>query len=1312
MVNGVATFNNLIILNAGTYSLTAADGTLLGATSISFTLSGSAKLGILTQPTQTLAGVAVNPAVKVAVQDVAGNTITSDNSIITLTINTGSFVNGSTTLTAQAVNGVATFSTIVIDTTGSYTLVATDGLLTSAQTNSFVIVTTATKLVYTRQPADGFAGQSINPAVTVALEDSFGNIASGDTSTVTVTLNGGTFFGGGTTASLAAINGVATFGNLVLPATGTYSLSAADGGLTGALSDFFNFASRPLTVIDDNNTGSIPTVAYTVAGNWTQSATALANNFGGTLTTDTVGGDNATVIFNGTLITAYLALTPAGGSAKFLLDGGTPVDVNLFSPTAVIAPVYASGLLTAGSHSLELRVTNGTVSLDHFTVGYATPMISWATPADLTYGSALNATQLDAFANVAGTFVYSPSAGTILNAGANQTLATTFTPTDTVNYGPAVAAVRINVNKATPVITWPEPDDITYGDPLTATELDATANTSGTFVYTPSLGTILPTGDNQLLSVAFTPTDTNNFNGTTGSTRIDVDQIDPVITWPNPADINEGTPLGATQLSATADTPSTFVYNPPSGTVLGHGNNQPLQVTFTPTDQVNYSSQSKTVTINVLYGPATKLAFLQQPSGTSSGTNFNPPVQVAVQNVAGSTIPTNTSTVTLTLSGGTFVGGANSVSVAAVAAVAGVATFNGLAVAANGQYTITASDGNLTPAVSNLFTIGASAYVDFNTEATDFTAQFANNQSGVAGGTALVWNTAAGVSDNTGGTAGGGVHVAAGADQTAIYTPQTFSLADGVTHTVSMFITAAAGLAAGDRTQIGFITSNASGFNGGFSFVSARLFGNHSAEFQSGNGTGTAAVSQNTTNATGTIANGDWLQLILTTKETASGSFSGNFSVIDYGLGGTGFPTTVLGPVAYSVTGLTTIGTGLVMYAGFRTATGGGATALNFDNFAVDQPPFKMVYLNQPTSGTAGVALATPFVVAVEDVKGHVVAGDSSTITVSLNQGSFAGGATSASATAVNGVASFGNLLLNVTGSYVLRANDSNPNLDPGFAPFTIGPAAAAKVGFAQQPGTAFPGLAIVPAVKVAVQDSFGNTVTGSTASVTLTLNGGTFAGGGNTATANAVGGVATVGNLVINASGSYTLTAASTGLTPATSSSFSVVPLNVISVTPSTTGVSVRFSGPVDPTVLNLYDQGGLFGSADATLVGPDGSIRGSLVLTSSGAVAAGQFDGFTFIATGGSTADSIANAVLPAGSYTLTLNSGTSAFKDLGGNLLNGGVNYTTSFTVSTPPPEVLGLPSFVRGAGQPGEILVVGGLLAAGIARFRSRPTKVLT
>ena len=47
----------------------------------------------------------------------------------------------------------------------------------------------------------------------------------------------------------------------------------------------------------------------------------------------------------------------------------------------------------------------------------ATPAIAWATPAAITYGTALDSTQLDATANVQGSFTYAPAAGTVLGAG-------------------------------------------------------------------------------------------------------------------------------------------------------------------------------------------------------------------------------------------------------------------------------------------------------------------------------------------------------------------------------------------------------------------------------------------------------------------------------------------------------------------------------------------------------------------------------------------------------------------------------------------------------------------------------------------------------------------------------------------------------------------------------------------------------------------------------------------------------------------------------------------------------------------------------
>jgi hypothetical protein len=80
------------------------------------------------------------------------------------------------------------------------------------------------------------------------------------------------------------------------------------------------------------------------------------------------------------------------------------------------------------------------------------PVITWATPAAISFGTALSGTQLNASANVAGTFVYSPAAGAIMLAG-TDTLSATFTPTDTTDYVTVTASVPLLVNPGSSTIT-------------------------------------------------------------------------------------------------------------------------------------------------------------------------------------------------------------------------------------------------------------------------------------------------------------------------------------------------------------------------------------------------------------------------------------------------------------------------------------------------------------------------------------------------------------------------------------------------------------------------------------------------------------------------------------------------------------------------------------------------------------------------------------------------------------------------------------------------------------------------------------------
>ncbi|MEI8194346.1 MAG: cadherin-like domain-containing protein, partial [Phycisphaerae bacterium] len=118
-VNGIATFSNLSLTTAGSYTIKVTDGALTLATSGSFSVSAgiASQLLISQQPTNVIQGQIISPAVTVQVTDQYGNVVTSDNSNITMAVNTGpGALSG--TLTVAAVNGVATFSNLSLTTAG------------------------------------------------------------------------------------------------------------------------------------------------------------------------------------------------------------------------------------------------------------------------------------------------------------------------------------------------------------------------------------------------------------------------------------------------------------------------------------------------------------------------------------------------------------------------------------------------------------------------------------------------------------------------------------------------------------------------------------------------------------------------------------------------------------------------------------------------------------------------------------------------------------------------------------------------------------------------------------------------------------------------------------------------------------------------------------------------------------------------------------------------------------------------------------------------------------------------------------------
>ena len=220
-------------------------GTVYG-TEISFTTTAgpASKAMITTEPSGAAAGTAFTTQPVVRITDSLGNTVTTStvNVVASIASGTGGTLSGTTTV--AAVNGVATFTNLVLSgSPGSFTLTFTPTSLTTATSNSFALsVGAASEVMITTQPAGAFDGIEFSTQPIVKITDAGGNTITSSTASVVATIAFGSGTLNGTTA-VAAVNGVATFTNLKITGTGNHTLTFTPaGGLTAATSNTLNVA--------------------------------------------------------------------------------------------------------------------------------------------------------------------------------------------------------------------------------------------------------------------------------------------------------------------------------------------------------------------------------------------------------------------------------------------------------------------------------------------------------------------------------------------------------------------------------------------------------------------------------------------------------------------------------------------------------------------------------------------------------------------------------------------------------------------------------------------------------------------------------------------------------------------------------------------------------------------------------------------------------------------------------------------------------------------------------------------------------------
>jgi parallel beta-helix repeat protein/predicted outer membrane repeat protein len=1231
-VNGVATFNNLTLDIAGSYRLTASDGSLAAGTSALFTVNSAAatQLVFAAHSGSATAGVAISPAFVVDVEDQFGNIVSNSDSItISLASGPGS-LNG--TLTVAANNGAATFSTLSANTAGAYTLHAVDGTesVTAGTSSAFTVnAAAASQLVFAAHSGNATAGVTISPAFVVDVEDQFGNIVSdSDSITLSTATGPGTLHG---TLTIAAVNGVATFNSLSLNTAGTYTLHAADGtenitaGTSGALTVNPAAASQLVFAAHSGaaTAGVVISPAFVVdvedqfgniVGNSDSITVSLASGPGSLNGTLTVAASSGVATFNS------LSLDTAGTYTLHAVDGTENITTGTsgafaVNPAAASQLVFAahSGAATAGvvispAFVVDVEDSFGNIvsNSDSVTVSLASgpgTLLGTLTAAASSGVATFNSLSL----NTAGTYTLHAVDGTEnITAGTSGALTVNAAAASQLVFaahsGSATAGVTIS-----PAFVVDVEDQfgniVSNSDSITVSLASGPGSLNGTLTVAASSG--VATFNSLSLDTAGTYTlhavdGTENITaGTSGAFAVNPAAASQLVFAAHSGNATAGVTISPAfvvdvedQFGNIVSSSDSITISTASGPGTLHGTLTVAAVSGVATFNSLSLNTAGTYTLHAVDGTenittgtsgafavnpaaASQLVFAAHSGAATAGVVISPAFVVDVEDQFGN-IVTNSDSITVSLASGpgTLLG------TLTAAASSGVATFNDLSLNTAGTYTLHAVDGteNITAGTSGAFAVNAAAASQLV-----FAARSGSATAGVV-----------------------------------ISPPFVVDVEDQFGNIVSNSDSITVSLASGPGSLNGTLTVAASSGVATFNSLSLNTAGTYTLHAVDGTENIAAATSGSfTVNQSGAS------QLVFAARSgnaTAGVTISPAFVVdVEDQFGNiisdsdsitisvaTG-PGSLHGTLtAAAINGVATFNSLSLNTAGVYTlhAVDGteNITAATSGSFTVNPAAAsQLTFVTTPTTATAGAAISPAFVVDVEDAFGNLVA-NSDSIALSVASGPNANLNGTSTVQAINGVATFNNLSLNTSGTYTLHASDITENISAATSGLVaVNPAAASQLVFAARSGSAMAGLAISPAFVVDVEDQFGNIVSNSDGvTVSLASGPGTLHG---TLTAQAVSGVATFNSLSLDTAGTYTLHAidGTEDIAAATSGPLAVNPAAasqlVITAQPAgaTAGVAVSPAFVVD--VEDAF--GNLVTSASSSVSlsissGPSGAVLG----------------------------------------------------------------------------------------------------------------------
>ena len=1169
--DGVAAFTNLADNTAETISLQFTSvPALAAATSNNIVVSPAAatQLVLATQPSATAtAGVNFSTQPVVYVEDQFGNIETGDNSTqvsaASLPIGSGP-LQGTTVETAS--DGIATFTDLADNTAETISLHFTSiPALTAATSNSIVVSpAAATQLVIATQPSPtATAGVNFSTQPVIDIEDQYGNLETGDTSTqVTVAslpMGSGPLQG---TTTVTASGGIVTFTNLADDTAETISLQFTSvPALTAETSTNIVVspgAATQLVIATQPSPMATAGVPFS-----TQPVVYIEDQYGNIET-----GDDSTQV---TAASLPMGSGPLQGTTMVTASGGIITFTNLADNKAeTISLQFTSVPVLTAATSQNIVVSPGAAS----------QLVIATQPSPTATAGTAFATQPvvdieDQYGN--------------LETGDNSTQVSA--ASSPMGSGPLQGTTLVTASGGVATFTdLSENKAGTIAIQFTSSPVLAAATSSSIVVSSTGVATQLG------INTEPSPTATAGAAFSTQPVIYVEDQYGNLITGDNSTEITASLDSGTGPLLGT--TTVTVSGGIATFADLSDNTAETISLQFTSLPALTTATSS-----NIVVSPAaaSQLVLVTQPSSTATaGVAFSTQPVVYVEDQYGNVETGDNSTqvtaASLPIGSGPLQG------TTMVTAAAGIATFTNLADDKAETITVqftsipalaAASSSNIlvSPAAATQLVIAtqpsptATAGVAFGTQpVVDIEDQYGNLETG----------------DNTTQVTAGSLPLGSGPLQgtttvTASGGIATFTdLADNVAETITLNFTSSPILASATSnsvvvspaaaTQLVLNTEPSATATAGLAFVTQPVL---FVEDQYGN----VETGDNTTEVTAALSAGTG-PLMGTTTVTVSGGIAAFTDLSD----------DTAETIALEFTSAPVLTTQL---SGSIVVSPAAASQL--------------VLSTEPSpTATAGVVFGTQPVVEIEDQYGNVETGDNSTqvtaASLPLGSGPLQGTLT---ATASGGIATFTNLgddkaetiTIHFTSSPVVTAATSNS--------IVISPAAASQLVLSTQPSPmATAGVAFGTQPVVEVADQYGNIETGDNSTQvtvdSLPLGSGPLQG---TTTETVSGGVATFTNLSDNNSETISLEFTSVrALTSAISSNVVVKPAAatqlVLTTQPSPTATAgVAFSRQ---PVVYIEDQYGNIETGDnstrvaaASLPLGSGPLQGTTTVTAAAGIA-----------------------------------------------------------------------------------------------------------